>query len=246
MLLIPAINLKDGECVRLNNRDPSLKATHSEDPVAAATRWVESGATRLHVVDLDGARAGEPSNAEAIRAIAEAFPDIKLQVGGGIRSEETVQIYLDAGVDWVIIGTRAVTTPHFVNDLCLEFPEHIMVGLDAREGRLAIDGWSKLSTHDLMETARFLERDGVAAFVFTDIDRDGLMGGLNIEATVELARAVNVPVFASGGASSLDDVRKLAEAGEENLAGVIVGRALYENKLDLREAQALADSLAGG
>lgn len=242
MLLIPAINLKDGKCVRLAG-DGAKPVRTSELPVDAAQRWIDAGATRLHVIDIDGARAGEPSNADAIHAIAEAFPEVQLQVGGGVRAEETVQTYLDAGVDWVIVGTRAVTTPHFVNDLCMEFPEHIMVGLDAKDGRLAIDGWSKMSTHDLLDTARFLERDGVAAFIFTDIERDGMMQGLNIDATVELARAVSVPVFASGGVRNLDDVRRLAAVGEDNLAGIIVGRALYEGKFDLAEAQRLADSL---
>lgn len=242
MLLIPAINLKDGKCVRLAG-DGATAVRMSEPPVVAAQRWVDAGATRLHVIDIDGARAGEPSNADAIHAIAEAFPSVQLQVGGGIRAEDTVQTYLDAGVNWVIVGTRAVTTPHFVNDLCMEFPEHIMVGLDAKEGRLAIDGWSKMSTHDLLDTARFLERDGVAAFIFTDIERDGMMQGLNIDATVELARAVTVPVFASGGVRNLDDVRRLATVDEDNLAGIIVGRALYEGKFDLAEAQRLADSL---
>lgn len=237
MLLIPAINLKNGHAVRGST-------VVDKDPVALAKRWLDAGARRLHVVDLDGAVSGEPENAAAIHAIASAYPDVPLQVGGGIRNEETVQTYLDAGVDWVIIGTRAVTTPHFVNDLCLEFPGHIMVGLDARDGRLAIDGWSKLSTHDLLDTARFLERDGIAAFVFTDIARDGRMGGLNVEATVELARAVSVPVFASGGVASLDDVRALAAAGEDNLAGAIVGRALYDGELELADAQRLADELA--
>lgn len=237
MLLIPAINLRNGKCVRPKRA--------GDDPVEVARGWVDAGARRLHIVDLDGAVSGEPANADAIHAIAAAFPDVPMQVGGGIRSEDTVQTYLDAGVDWVIIGTRAVTAQHFVNDLCLEFPGHIMVGLDARDGRLAIDGWSKLSTHDLLDTARHLERDGIAAFVFTDIERDGKLGGLNAGATIELARAVTVPVFASGGVSSLDDVRALADAGEENLAGLIVGRALYEGKLSLSDAQRLADSLAG-
>lgn len=236
MLLIPAINLKNGRVVR-----PA--ATVADDPVEVAARWVTAGARRLHVVDLDGAATGEPANAAAIRAIAAAYPDLPLQVGGGVRDEETVQAYLDAGVDWVIIGTRAVTAQHFVNNLCLEFPGHIMVGLDARDGRLAIDGWSKLSTHNLLDTARFLERDGIAAFIYTDIDRDGQLNGINAPATIELAQAVTVPVFASGGAAGLDDVRALADAEEENLAGLVIGRALYEGKIDLAEAQRFADSL---
>lgn len=243
MLLIPAIDLKDGKCVRLKNGHAGSDVVYSEDPVKVAERWVKNGARRLHVVDLDGATDGAPANADAIHAIAAAFPDTPLQVGGGIRSEETVQAYLDAGVDWVIIGTKAVTAPHFVNDLCLEFPGHIIVGLDARDGRLATDGWSKLSTHDLLDTARFFERDGVAAFVFTDVDRDGKLSGVNAEATIELARAVTVPVFASGGVAGLDCIRALADAGEENIAGAIIGRALYEGGLDLGDAQQLADSL---
>lgn len=242
MLLIPAIDLKDGQCVRLKPGQPEGEAIFSDDPVEVARRWVDAGAERLQIVDLDGAGTGEPVNAAAIHAIAAEFPHIPLQVAGGIHSEETVQAYLNSGVNWVIIGTRAVATPHFINDLCLEFPQHIMVTIDTQDGRLAIDARSKFSSHDLLDTARHLERDGVAAFVVTDVARDGRMKGANIQATIELASAVTVPVFASGGVSSLDDIRALGESEEDNIAGVIVGRALYEGELDLAEAQRLAAS----
>ena len=245
MLLIPAIDLKDGRCVRLRQGRMEDETIFGDDPVAVAQRWVDAGARRLHMVDLNGAFEGKPVNAAAIRAVAEAFPELPIQVGGGIRDEETVQAYLDAGVQYVIIGTRAVSAPHFVNDLCLEFPGHIIVGLDAKDGKVAIDGWSKLSHHSVIDMAQRFEHDGVEAIVFTDIGRDGMMSGVNVDSTVELARAIHIPVIASGGITGIDDIRSLCAVADEGIAGAITGRAIYEGTLDLAEAQQLADELCG-
>ncbi len=214
---------------------------YSDDPVAMADRWIQAGARRLHIVDLDGAVNGRPSNADVVHAIAEAFPDVPLQVGGGIRDEDSIQTYLDVGVTYVIIGTRAVTTPHFVSDVCLEFPGHIIVGLDAKDGKLATNGWSKLSHHDAADMAERFEEEGVAAIIFTDIGRDGMMNSVNVEATVKLCRNITIPVIASGGITNMDDIRALCEAGEEGIYGAITGRAIYEGKLDFAEAQKYAD-----
>jgi phosphoribosylformimino-5-aminoimidazole carboxamide ribotide isomerase len=243
MLLIPAIDLKDGKCVRLRQGRMDDATIFSDDPVAMAARWVEAGARRLHLVDLNGAFEGKPVNREVVHAIAEAFPELPIQIGGGIRDEETVQSYLDAGVEFVIIGTKAVNVPHFVNDLCLEFPGHIIVGLDAKDGKVAIDGWSKLSKHDVIDMARHFEEDGVSAIVYTDIGRDGMMTGVNVEATLKLARAVNIPIIASGGITNLDDVRALCAVADEGIAAAITGRAIYEGSLDFAEGQKLADEL---
>ncbi|MDH5469970.1 MAG: 1-(5-phosphoribosyl)-5-[(5-phosphoribosylamino)methylideneamino]imidazole-4-carboxamide isomerase [Gammaproteobacteria bacterium] len=243
MIVIPAIDLKDGQCVRLRQGRMDDETVFGDNPVEVAGRWVEAGARRLHMVDLNGAFAGKPVNAAAIKAVAEAYPDLPIQVGGGIRDEETVQAYLDAGVQYVIIGTRAVSAPHFVNDLCVEFPGHIIVGLDAKDGKVAIDGWSKLSHHSVIDLAQRFEQDGVEAIVFTDIGRDGMMTGVNLESTVELAQAINIPVIASGGITNLDDIRALCGVADEGIMGAITGRALYEGSLDLAEAQKLADEL---
>jgi phosphoribosylformimino-5-aminoimidazole carboxamide ribotide isomerase len=243
MLLIPAIDLKDGRCVRLRQGRMEDETVFSDDPVAVAQRWVDAGARRLHMVDLNGAFEGKPVNAGVIRAVAEAFPDLPIQVGGGIRDEETVQAYLDAGVQYVIIGTRAVSAPHFVNDLCVEFPGHIIVGLDAKDGKVAIDGWSKLSHHPVIDMAQRFENDGVEAIIFTDIGRDGMMSGVNIDSTVELARAIHIPVIASGGITDIDDIRALCAVADEGITGAITGRAIYEGTLDLEKAQKLADEL---
>jgi len=245
MIVIPAIDLKDGQCVRLRQGKMEDVSVFGSDPVAVAQRWVDAGARRLHMVDLNGAFAGKPVNAAAIKAVAEAFPDLPIQVGGGIRDEETVQAYLEAGVQYTIIGTKAVTAPHFVNDLCLEFPGHIIVGLDAKDGKVAIDGWSKLSHHSAIDMAQRFEQDGVEAIVFTDIGRDGMMSGVNVESTVELAQAVHIPVIASGGITSIDDIRTLCAVEDEGIIGAITGRAIYEGTLDLAEAQKLADELTG-
>ncbi|MGB2680812.1 MAG: 1-(5-phosphoribosyl)-5-[(5-phosphoribosylamino)methylideneamino]imidazole-4-carboxamide isomerase [Candidatus Competibacter sp.] len=240
MLLIPAIDLKDGKCVRLRQGRMEDSTVFSDDPVAMAARWVESGARRLHLVDLNGAFAGQPVNAQVVRRIAETFPDLPIQVGGGIREEQTVESYLDAGVQFVIIGTKAVQEPHFVSDLCLEYPGHIIVGLDAKDGRVAVNGWSKLSKHNVIELAQTFERYGVEAIVYTDISRDGMMQGVNVEATVRLARAISIPVIASGGVSTLDDVRALCAVEQEGIMGAIIGRALYDGAIDLAAAQQIA------
>lgn len=243
MLLIPAIDLKDGKCVRLRQGRMDDETIFSDDPVAMAARWVEAGARRLHLVDLNGAFEGKPVNGDVVHAIAEAFPELPIQIGGGIRDEETVQTYLDAGVEYVIIGTKAVNAPHFVNDLCMEFPGHIIVGLDAKDGKVAIDGWSKLSKHDVIDMARHFEEDGVSAIIYTDIGRDGMMTGVNVEATLKLAQAVNIPIIASGGITNLDDVRALCGVADEGITGAITGRAIYEGTLDFAEGQKLADEL---
>lgn len=241
MLLIPAIDLKDGKCVRLRQGRMEDSTVFSDDPVAMAGRWVQAGAQRLHLVDLNGAFAGRPQNAEVVRRIADAFPQLPIQVGGGIRSEETVETYLNAGVRYVIIGTKAVQEPHFVSDLCMTFPGHVIVGLDAKDGKVAVDGWSKLSKHDVIDIAQRFERDGVEAIVYTDIGRDGMMQGVNVEATVRLAQAVSIPVIASGGVTNLDDIKALCAVEGEGVAGTILGRALYEGTLDLAEAQRYVD-----
>ncbi len=243
MLLIPAIDIKDGRCVRLRQGRMDDETVYSDDPVAMAGRWVEAGARRLHIVDLNGASQGNPVNAGVVHRVAEAYPDLPIQIGGGIRDEDTIQAYLDAGVSYVILGTKAVSAPHFVNDMCLEFPGHIIVGLDARDGKVATDGWSKLSNHDVIDLAQHFERDGVDAIVYTDIGRDGMMTGPNVAATVALAEAITIPVIASGGIRNTEDVQALTKVADSGIMGAITGRALYEGTLDFAEGQKLADSL---
>lgn len=242
MLLIPAIDLKQGKCVRLRQGRMEDDTIFSDDPVSVAARWVEAGAKRLHIVDLDGAFAGKPVNAGVISEIAAAFPELPIQVGGGIRDEDTIDTYLAAGVRFVIIGTKAVNAPHFVGDVCAEFPGHIIIGLDAKDGKVAIDGWSKLSHHDVIDMAQHFERDGVEALVYTDISRDGMMQGVNVEATRKLAQSINIPVIASGGVTNMDDIRALQAVQEDGIMGAILGRAIYEGAIDLAEANKLVDS----
>ncbi|MDH5391969.1 MAG: 1-(5-phosphoribosyl)-5-[(5-phosphoribosylamino)methylideneamino]imidazole-4-carboxamide isomerase [Gammaproteobacteria bacterium] len=243
MLLIPAIDLKDGKCVRLRQGDMDDETIFSEDPVEVAAKWVEAGARRLHLVDLNGAFAGEPKNAGIVHEICKAFPDLPVQIGGGIRSEETIETYLDAGVRYVIVGTKAVQESHFVPEICAEFPTHIIVGLDAKDGKVATDGWSKLSKHDVIDMAKRFEEDGVESIIYTDISRDGMMQGVNIEATVKLAQAIHIPVIASGGITNMDDIKALVAVEDEGIMGAITGRAIYEGTLDLKAAQAWADSV---
>lgn len=246
MLLIPAIDLKEGRCVRLRQGDMNAETVFSNDPLATATRWVEAGGRRIHIVDLDGAIQGQPVNATIIGEIAKAHPDVPVQVGGGIRDLATIQAYLEVGVRYVIIGTQAVREPQFVAEACQQFPGHIIVGLDAREGMVATDGWVKTSDHEASDLAKRFEQAGVEAIVFTDIGRDGMMRGVNVEATQRLAQQISIPVIASGGVSSLADVRALCAVEQDGVTGAIVGRAIYEGSLDLAEAQALADSLGVG
>ncbi|ANJ67272.1 1-(5-phosphoribosyl)-5-[(5-phosphoribosylamino)methylideneamino]imidazole-4-carboxamide isomerase [Halothiobacillus diazotrophicus] len=245
MLLIPAIDLKEGACVRLKQGRMDDNTVFSDDPLAMAKRWVDAGARRLHLVDLDGAFAGSPRNRASIAAICEAFPELPIQVGGGIRDEETIEQYLEMGVSYVIIGTKAVSDPHFVSDICLSFPGHIIVGLDAKDGKVAVDGWAKISNHDVIDLASRFEQDGVSSIIFTDIARDGMMQGANMAATRELARAVRIPIIASGGMTDMNDIDRLIDAAEDGVAGAIIGRALYEGGIDLGVAQARVDERCG-
>jgi phosphoribosylformimino-5-aminoimidazole carboxamide ribotide isomerase len=244
MLLIPAIDIQDGQCVRLRQGRMDDATVFSDDPVAMARRWQECGARRLHVVDLDGAREGRPINLRVVQAIVQAVPDLPVQVGGGIRDEESIEEYVGSGVRYVILGSKAASAPHFIADVCVEFPGHIIVGIDGRDGKVATDGWSKLSQHEVIDLAQHFERDGVEAIIFTDIGRDGMMTGLNIDATVELARAVNIPIIASGGVTSLEDIRALCAVSGDGVMGAITGRAIYEGRLDFAAGQQLADELA--
>ena len=247
MLIIPAIDLKDGRCVRLKQGDMASATVFSEDPVATARHWAEQGARRLHVVDLNGAVAGRPKNEkvirEMIRAVGDAMP---IQLGGGIRDLDTIESYIDAGVAYVIIGTAAVKNPGFLSDASYAFPGHIIAGLDAKEGKVAVDGWSKMTGHDVADLAKKYEDYGVEALVYTDIGRDGMMSGVNIEATLKLAQAIKIPIIASGGLNSLKDVQAVCEKlVPEGVIGAIAGRALYEGKIDFKKAQAAADKAVG-
>ncbi len=241
MLLIPAIDLKDGRCVRLRQGRMDDETVFSEDPVQVAGDWLGAGARRLHLVDLNGAFAGKPVNGEVIRAIAETYPGLTIQVGGGIRDEATIQAYLDAGVTYVIIGTQAVKQPEFVSRACRQFPGQIIVGLDAKDGLVAIDGWATVTEHKVADLAVRFEQDGVEAIVYTDIGRDGMLTGPNVEATAALAASIGIPVIASGGVTNIDDVRALCEAASAGISGAITGRAIYEGTLDFAEGQRLAD-----
>ncbi|MGA7814286.1 1-(5-phosphoribosyl)-5-[(5-phosphoribosylamino)methylideneamino]imidazole-4-carboxamide isomerase [Caballeronia sp.] len=244
MLLIPAIDLKDGQCVRLKQGYMDQVTIFSEDPAAMARLWVDRGARRLHLVDLNGAFAGKPKNEEAIRSIIKAVGnEIPVQLGGGIRDLNTIERYLDAGLEYVIIGTAAVKNPGFLQDACTAFAGHIIVGLDAKDGKVATDGWSKLTGHEVVDLGRKFEDYGCESIIYTDIGRDGMLQGINIEATVRLAQAVKIPVIASGGLSSLADIDSLCEVEDEGIEGVICGRAIYSGDLDFAAAQARADKL---
>ena len=245
MLIIPAIDIKDGKCVRLQQGDMNRETVFSDDPSAISVHWLDKGAKRLHVVDLNGASAGKPKNELVIRGIISALDaDLPIQLGGGIRDLDTIERYLDAGITWVVIGTAAVKNPGFLHEACDAFPGHIIVGLDARDGKVATDGWSKITGHDVVDLAKRFQDYGVEAIIYTDIGRDGMMTGVNIDATVNLARALTVPVIASGGINGLDDVRKLCAVEAEGIMGAVTGRAIYEGSLDFAAAQKLAEELS--
>jgi len=245
MLIIPAIDLKDGRCVRLKQGDMNDATVFSDDPGAMAAQWVKAGARRLHVIDLNGAAAGKPKNESAIRAIVAAVGgSIPIQLGGGIRDLDTIERYIDSGISYVIIGTAAVKTPGFLHDACSAFTGHVMVALDAKNGKVAVDGWSKMTGHDVIDLAKKFEEYGSEAIIYTDIGRDGMLSGVNIEATVELARQLTVPVIASGGITDLEDVKALCKVESEGIIGAITGRAVYQGTLDFAAAQKLADKLS--
>jgi phosphoribosylformimino-5-aminoimidazole carboxamide ribotide isomerase len=241
MLIIPAIDLKDGQCVRLRQGLMEDSTVFSDDPVATAGRWVEAGARRLHLVDLNGAFVGEPANGEVVKAIAAAFPAMPVQIGGGIRDLATIEHYVTAGVSFVIIGTKAVKEPKFVAEACREFPGRVIVGLDAKDGLVATDGWAEVSTIKATELARRFEADGVESIVYTDISRDGMMQGVNVEATMAMAEASSIPVIASGGITNMDDIKALNAVRAAGICGAITGRAIYEGTLDVAEAQRWCD-----
>lgn len=244
MLIIPAIDLKDGQCVRLKQGEMD-SADIFGDPAQMAQRWLDAGARRLHLVDLNGAFAGKPKNLAAVKAILEVVgTEIPVQLGGGIRDLETIEQYLDAGLRYVILGTAAVKNPGFLHEACDAFPGAVIVGLDAKDGKVAIDGWSKITGHDVVDLAKRFEDYGVESVIYTDIGRDGMLSGINIEATVRLAQALTVPVIASGGLTNLNDVKQLCEVEREGVAGVIAGRSIYEGTLDFAAAQTLADELS--
>jgi phosphoribosylformimino-5-aminoimidazole carboxamide ribotide isomerase len=246
MLLIPAIDLKDGKCVRLEQGDMNTATTFSDNPAAMARRWLEAGARRLHLVDLNGAFAGKPVNEAAVKAIVREVGDqIPVQMGGGLRDLDTIERFLDDGLSYVIIGTAAVKNPGFLKDACSAFGGHVIVGLDAKDGKVATDGWSKLTGHEVIDLAKKFEDYGVEAVVYTDIGRDGMLTGVNIEATVKLAQALTIPVFASGGLSGLADIEKLCAVEEEGIQGVICGRAIYNGALDFAAAQKRVDEIDG-
>ena len=247
MLIIPAIDLKDGRCVRLKQGDMSTATVFSDDPVAMARHWAAQGAKRLHVVDLNGAVAGRPKNEKVIRAmIAAVGEQVPIQLGGGIRDLDAIESYIDAGVTYVIIGTAAVRNPGFLSDACYAFPGHVIAGLDAKDGKVAVEGWSKLTGHDVIDLAKKYEDYGIEALIYTDIGRDGMMSGINIEATLKLAQQLKTPIIASGGLNSLQDVQAICEKlAPEGVIGAIAGRALYEGKIDLLKAQAAADKALG-
>ena len=246
MLLIPAIDLKDGHCVRLIQGDMDQSTVFSEHPADMALQWVNKGARRLHLVDLNGAFAGKPQNFSAIRSILKAVgDDIPVQLGGGIRDLDTIEKYIDGGVRYIIIGTAAVKNPGFLQDACSAFGGHIIVGLDAKDGKVATDGWSKLTGHEVVDLAKKFEDYGVESIIYTDIGRDGMLSGINIEATVKLAQALSIPVIASGGLSNIQDIEKLCAVEDEGIEGVICGRAIYSGDLDFEKAQDRADELNG-
>lgn len=246
MLVIPAIDLKDGKCVQLQQGLMDKSTIFSEHPSEMARKWIDQGAKRLHLVDLNGAFSGKPINEAAIKSIvSEVNNEIPIQLGGGIRNLDTVENFLNSGVDSVIIGTAAVTNPGFLHEACFSFPGQIIVGLDAKDGDVAINGWEKMTGHNVVDLAQKFEDYGVESIIYTDIGRDGMLAGVNIDATVKLSAALKIPVVASGGVSNLDDIKALCEVANIGIRGVITGTAIYKGTLNFKEANELTERLTG-
>tara|TARA_B100000953_G_scaffold222582_1_gene184288 strand:+ start:381 stop:1118 length:738 start_codon:yes stop_codon:yes gene_type:complete len=241
MLIIPAIDLKDGQCVRLRQGVMEDSTVFSDDPHEMATKWVGEGARRLHLVDLNGAFEGKPVNAECVNEITKTFPNLPVQIGGGIRDIKIANTYIEAGISYLIIGTMAVTHPEFISELCREFPGRIIVGLDANNGLVATDGWAKQTDINVVELSKKYEQDGVSSIVYTDIARDGMMQGVNVKATADLAKETTIPIIASGGITNLDDIAALLKNAHHGIIGAITGRAIYEGMLDFNDAQTMSD-----
>jgi phosphoribosylformimino-5-aminoimidazole carboxamide ribotide isomerase len=235
MIVIPAVDIKGGRAVRLKQGKMSEETVYSDDPVQMARTWYSKGAERIHVVDLDGAVGGKRVNAEVITEIARSVP-VPVELGGGIRNLASIEFYLDAGVAWVILGTAAHKDPNLVEEACGRFPGRVMLAIDARGSRVAVEGWTEDTERSAVEVARSFEDRGIAAVIYTDIQRDGMSIGPSLRATGELARALKTPVIASGGISGLEDIRKVMTLARHGVVGVITGRALYEGTLDLEEA----------
>ncbi|MDC0598990.1 1-(5-phosphoribosyl)-5-[(5-phosphoribosylamino)methylideneamino]imidazole-4-carboxamide isomerase [Candidatus Pseudothioglobus singularis] len=241
MIIIPAIDLKDGQCVRLRKGIMEDTTVFSNNPIEMASKWVAEGARRLHLVDLNGAFEGKPINADCVNEITKSFPNLPVQIGGGIRDLQTANAYIEAGISYLIIGTMAVTNPDFVEKLCDEFPNKIIVGLDANNGLVATDGWAKQTDIDVVELSKKYEQYGVNSIVYTDIARDGMMQGVNVEATANLAKKTSIPIIASGGITNLDDIAALLKNAHHGIMGAITGRAIYEGQLDFNDAQIMSD-----
>lgn len=241
MLIIPAIDLKDGQCVRLKQGVMDDSTVFSDDPVAMARRWADAGCRRLHLVDLNGAFEGKPVNGDIVKDIAKDQPKLPIQIGGGIRCAESIEAYLQAGVSFVIIGTQAVKQPELVSQMCRDFPNKIIVGIDAKDGLVATEGWADVSSVQATELAKQFASDGVSAIVYTDIARDGMMQGVNVDATLTMAKASPIPVIASGGITNMDDIKNLKTVANQGILGAITGRAIYEGSLDVTEAQQYCD-----
>ena len=241
MIIIPAIDLKDGQCVRLRKGIMEDTTVFSNNPTEMASKWVAEGARRLHLVDLNGAFEGKPINADCVNEITKSFPNLPVQIGGGIRDLQTANAYIEAGISYLIIGTMAVTNPDFVEKLCDEFPNKIIVGLDANNGLVATDGWAKQTDIDVVELSKKYEQFGVNSIVYTDIARDGMMQGVNVEATANLAKKTSIPIIASGGITNLDDIAALLKNAHYGIMGAITGRAIYEGQLDFNDAQTMSD-----
>jgi len=241
MIIIPAIDLKDGQCVRLRKGIMEDTTVFSNNPTEMASKWVAEGARRLHLVDLNGAFEGRPINADCVNEITRSFPDLPVQIGGGIRDLQTANAYIEAGISYLIIGTMAVTNPNFVKNLCDEFPNKIIVGLDANNGLVATDGWAKQTDIDVVELSKKYEQYGVSSIIYTDIARDGMMQGVNVEATANLAKKTSIPIIASGGITNLDDIAALLKNAHHGIKGAITGRAIYEGQLDFNDAQTMSD-----